>query len=144
MTAIAASPTGVHMERVTSAMKIGDEINAGHFNPSDALEKLEAISHAPPAPAWLFALAAAACAAALSVLFGVQHIVAVVLIVFSAAAGAVLRRILASVSANPFLQPFCAALLAGLIGALAVRYDLSSSLRLVAVCPCMILVPGPH
>jgi uncharacterized membrane protein YjjB (DUF3815 family) len=25
-----------------------------------------------------------------------------------------------------------------------VRYELSSSLRLVAVCPCMILVPGPH
>src|SRR5262249_29999314 len=35
-------------------------------------------------------------------------------------------------------------LLAGIIGALAVRYHLSSSLRLVAVCPCMILVPGPH
>jgi uncharacterized membrane protein YjjB (DUF3815 family) len=47
-------------------------------------------------------------------------------------------------SANDFVQPFCAALLAGLIGALAVRYDLSSSLRLVAVCPCMVLVPGPH
>ncbi|MGZ5147135.1 MAG: threonine/serine exporter family protein [Burkholderiales bacterium] len=39
---------------------------------------------------------------------------------------------------------FCAALLAGIIGGLAVRYQLSSSLRLVAVCPCMILVPGPH
>jgi len=25
-----------------------------------------------------------------------------------------------------------------------VRYNLSSSLRLVAVCPCVILVPGPH
>jgi len=30
------------------------------------------------------------------------------------------------------------------VGALAVRYQLSSSLRLVAVCPCMVLVPGPH
>jgi uncharacterized membrane protein YjjB (DUF3815 family) len=45
---------------------------------------------------------------------------------------------------NDFVQPFCAAILAGLIGGLAVRYDLSSSLRLVAVCPCMVLVPGPH
>src|SRR5262249_53558085 len=34
--------------------------------------------------------------------------------------------------------------LAGIIGGLAIRYDLSSSLRLVAVCPCMVLVPGPH
>jgi uncharacterized membrane protein YjjB (DUF3815 family) len=51
---------------------------------------------------------------------------------------------LAQYSENVFIQPFCAALLAGVIGALAVRYQLSSSLRLVAVCPCMILVPGPH
>jgi uncharacterized membrane protein YjjB (DUF3815 family) len=51
---------------------------------------------------------------------------------------------LAQYSANIFLQPFCAALLAGVIGALAVRFQLSSSLRLVAVCPCMVLVPGPH
>jgi uncharacterized membrane protein YjjB (DUF3815 family) len=43
-----------------------------------------------------------------------------------------------------FVQPFCAAVLAGIVGGLAVRYDLSSSLRLVAVCPCMVLVPGPH
>src|SRR5260370_7084580 len=42
------------------------------------------------------------------------------------------------------LEPFCAALLAGIIGGFAVRYQLSSPLRLVAVCPCMILVPGPH
>jgi uncharacterized membrane protein YjjB (DUF3815 family) len=62
----------------------------------------------------------------------------------SAGAGAILRRSLAKCSANVFLQPFCASLLAGVIGALAVRHQLSSSLRLVAVCPCMILVPGPH
>jgi uncharacterized membrane protein YjjB (DUF3815 family) len=66
------------------------------------------------------------------------------LIMLSAATGAVLRRILAHYSTNPFLQPLFAALLAGIIGALAVRYQLSSALRLVAVCPCMILVPGPH
>src|SRR5262249_109352 len=55
-----------------------------------------------------------------------------------------LRRTLARYCTNPLVQPLCAALLAGIIGALAVRYELSSSLRLVAVCPCMILVPGPH
>jgi uncharacterized membrane protein YjjB (DUF3815 family) len=51
---------------------------------------------------------------------------------------------LAQYTTNVFIQPFCAALLAGVVGALAVRYQLSSSLRLVAVCPCMVLVPGPH
>jgi hypothetical protein len=44
---------------------------------------------------------------------------------------------------NVALQPFCASFRAGVIGAMTVRYQLSSSLRLVAVCPCMILVPGP-
>jgi uncharacterized membrane protein YjjB (DUF3815 family) len=81
---------------------------------------------------------------ALSVIFGIEHFPAMVLIFVSAGAGAVLRRAVARVSANFFIQPFCAALLAGVIGAIAVRYDLSSSLRLVAVCPCMVLVPGPH
>ncbi len=141
---VPGSPTGVHMERVASAMKTINELTTGRLSPSDALETAVAISHAPPAPTWLFTIAAAAGAAALAVLFGVQHIAAVVLIVLSAAAGAALRRSLAHYSDNPFLQPLCAALLAGIIGALAVRYQLSSSLRLVAVCPCMILVPGPH
>jgi uncharacterized membrane protein YjjB (DUF3815 family) len=66
------------------------------------------------------------------------------LIFASAGGGAVLRRALARLTANDFVQPFCGAILAGLVGAMAVRYDLSSSLRLVAVCPCMVLVPGPH
>ncbi len=77
-------------------------------------------------------------------LFGVQHPAAAGLIFASAGAGALLRRGLARISDNAFLQPFGAALVAGLIGALAVRWNLSSSLRLVAVCPCMVLVPGPH
>jgi uncharacterized membrane protein YjjP (DUF1212 family) len=62
------------------------------------------------------------------VIFGVQHLSAAALI-FESAAGAILRRSLAHFSANVFLQPFCAAFLAGVIGALAVRYQLSSSLR---------------
>jgi uncharacterized membrane protein YjjP (DUF1212 family) len=141
---VAASPAGVHMERVASAMKIVDEVTTRRLPPTAALQTIAAISHAPPAPTWLFALAAAAGAASLSVLYGIQHIAAVMLIVLSAAAGAVLRRVLTNYSANAFLQPLCAALLAGIIGALAVRYQMSSPLRLVAVCPCMILVPGPH
>jgi uncharacterized membrane protein YjjP (DUF1212 family) len=140
----AASPTGVDMDRVASAMRMIDKVGAGQLALPAIPETINAIAHAPPAPAWLFTLAAAAGAAALSVLFGVQHAAAVILIVASAAAGAVLRRTLGRYSTNPFLQPLCAALLAGIVGALAVRFQLSSSLRLVAVCPCMILVPGPH
>ncbi len=144
ISAVAADPTGVDMDRVASAMRAIEQIGAGRLAPPAAMEAINAISRAPPAQTWLFALAAAAGAVALAVLFGVQHLPAAVLIFVSAAAGAILRRSLAQYSANVFLQPFCAALLAGVIGALAVRYQLSSSLRLVAVCPCMVLVPGPH
>lgn len=140
----AADPTGIDMDRVASAVRAIDEFTAGRLAPAAATETIQAIARAPPAPTWLFTLAAAAGAAALSVIFGVQHAPAIALIVASAAAGAVLRRTLARYSTNPLLQPLGAALLAGVIGALAVRNQLSSPLRLVAICPCMILVPGPH
>ena len=140
----AAAPTGVDMDRVACAMQAVEEFGGGRLAPAAALEAIGAISQAPPAPTWLFTLAAGAGAVALAVLFGVQHLPAAALIFVSAALGAILRRSLARHSANVFVQPFCAALLAGMIGALAVRYQLSSSLRLVTVCPCMILVPGPH
>jgi uncharacterized membrane protein YjjP (DUF1212 family) len=141
---VGANPTGTNMDRVSSTMKTIDETVSGRVTLNGAMEAIGAIARKPAAPTWLFTIAAAAGAAALSVIFGVQHLAALVLIVASAAAGAVLRRILSRYSTNTLLQPLCAALLAGIVGALAVRYQLSSSLRLVAVCPCMILVPGPH
>lgn len=140
----AADPIGVDMDRVASAVRAADQVVAGLLTPNAAMEEIRAISHLPPAPTWLFTLAAAAGAAALAAIFGVEHAPAVALIVASSALGAILRRTLARYTTNPLVQPLCAALLAGMVGALAVRYQLSSSLRLVAVCPCMILVPGPH
>src|SRR6516165_10489842 len=141
---IAADPSGVDMDRVASTMQAVEDVEAGRLSADAASKAIAAIAKAPPAPTWLFALAAAAGAVALSVIFGIEHFLPMVLIFVSAGAGAILRRALARISGNFFIQPFCAALLAGVIGAIAVRYDLSSSLRLVAVCPCMVLVPGPH
>ena len=141
---VAADPTGVDMDRVASTVRAIEDVGAGRLTPEAATAAITAIAQAPPAPTWLFALAAGAGAVALAVIFGVEHPIAAALIFASAAAGAVLRRGVARVSANVFIQPFCAALVAGVVGALAVRYQLSSSLRLVAVCPCMVLVPGPH
>ena len=140
---VVADPTGVAMSRVASTTRAIEDLGAGRIAPAAAKEAIRAISQSPLAPTWLFTLAAAGGAAALAVIFGVQHLPAAALIFVSAAAGALLRRSLAHYGANVFLQPFSAALLAGVVGALAVRYQLSSSLRLVAVCPCMVLVPGP-
>jgi uncharacterized membrane protein YjjP (DUF1212 family) len=138
-----AEPTGVDMGRVASVMWVIDKLAAGHLKPEEAWAEIETVSHARPAPTWLFVIAAAAGAVALSVIFGVYHFAAAALIAGSAGMGALLRRGLARLSKNVFLQPFCAALLAVAVGALAARYQLISSLRLV-VCPCMILLPGPH
>jgi uncharacterized membrane protein YjjP (DUF1212 family) len=142
--AASAAPTGVDMDRVASITRLIEEFSAGRLAPAATKESISLISQAPPAATWLFTLAAAVGAVALAVIFGVQHLSAAALIFVSAGAGAILRRGLARLSANVFLQPFSASLLAGIIGALAVRYNLSSTLRLVAVCPCMVLVPGPH
>jgi uncharacterized membrane protein YjjB (DUF3815 family) len=125
-------------------MQVIENVESGQLGPTASLDRITAISKAPSAPTWLFALAAGSGAVALAVLFGIQHLTAAALIFASAGAGGVLRRVLGKYSANIFLQPFSAALLAGVVGGLAVRYNLSSALRLVAVCPCMVLVPGPH
>ena len=141
---VKADPAGVDMDRVASTMRALEDVEAGRLTPDAAIKAIGVISRAPPAPTWLFALAAGAGAVALAVIFGVDHYLPAIQIFISAGAGAILRRAITQWSTNDFIQPFCAATLAGLIGALAVRYDLSSSLRLVAVCPCMVLVPGPH
>ena len=141
---IEADPAGVDMDRVAAAMQAVQDVEAGRLDIDALPNAIAVISVRPPAPTWLFTLAAASASVALAVIFGIQHWLPAVLIFVSAAAGAVLRRGLAHISANPFLQPFGAALLAGVVGGLATRAGLSSSLRLVVVCPCMVLVPGPH
>src|SRR6516162_9791106 len=52
--------TGVNMDRVASAARAIEELGAGRLAPPAAAEAIAAISRAPPAPAWLFTLAAGA------------------------------------------------------------------------------------
>jgi uncharacterized membrane protein YjjP (DUF1212 family) len=139
-----AAPTSVNMDRVAAAMRVIADVEAGRLRPAQACVKLNSITTRPPAADWAFALAAATGAVALAVIFGLRHMTAAMLIFACAGTGALLRRKLGRHTGNLFIQPFMAALLAGIVGAVAVRLDFSSSLRLVAVCPCMVLVPGPH
>ena len=139
-----ANPTGVEMDRVASAIRAISEVEAGRLAPDATAKTIDTIERLRPSPTWLFMLAAGAGSVALAVIFGVEHAIGVCLIFAAGGLGALLRRGLARLSGNLFLQPFGAALLAGLVGGMAVRWELSSALRLVAVCPCMVLVPGPH
>jgi uncharacterized membrane protein YjjP (DUF1212 family) len=141
---IAADPLGVDMSKVAATNDLIDRLCDGHINLEEARSVLGSIIRLPRVALPRFALLAAAGASALGVIFGAAHLLTLFLIALSAGAGACLRRWLALNSENPFIQPFCAALLAGGIGAIAVRLQLSSVLRLIAVCPCMVLVPGPH
>jgi len=141
---VGATAAGVDMNKVVATMKVIDDVCGRRINVTAARSTLAAIARYPPVGVARFAVFAGAGAAALGVIFGTVHWHALILIAFSAGLGACLRRWLAGVSRNLFVQPFGAALLAGAIGAVAVRLQLSSALRLIAVCPCMVLVPGPH
>ncbi|HEY4814339.1 MAG TPA: threonine/serine exporter family protein, partial [Chthoniobacterales bacterium] len=141
---IAIEPAGVDLSKVSATMGVIFQICEGRIDAAAARMALAEISRAAPVSLVRFALLAAAGAAALGVIFGANYPVTLALIALVAGVGACLRRWLAGLSHNLFVQPFGAALLAGIAGAIAVHLQLSSPLRLVALCPCMILVPGPH
>lgn len=141
---VVAAPTGIAMNRVLMLMRTVDGFADGSATASDLSRALARAKTMRPANIWLFLLACATGSAALAVIFGAQDSTAVALAAASAVLGGLARRGLARAHVGPVGQVFAAALIAGVIGGLAVQADLSSALRLIAVCPAMILVPGPH
>jgi uncharacterized membrane protein YjjP (DUF1212 family) len=141
---VAVNPLGVDMGKVAATVDVVDQLCDGRIDLEAARAGLETIRHRPPIALARFASLAAAGAAALGVIFGAAHLLSLILIALSAGAGACVRRWLAGISGNAFVQPFCAALLAGAVGAVAAHLRISTMQDLIAVCPCMVLVPGPH
>jgi uncharacterized membrane protein YjjB (DUF3815 family) len=139
-----ASPVGVGMRTVTIVMGAIDRFARRSISRSELAAQLDRAAAARPMSLWLFIAACATGASALSIIFGAQDATAVGLVAFSAAFGGLVRRLLGRMRVGPLGQVFAAAVIAGTVGGLAVGADLSSSLRLIAVCPAMILVPGPH
>lgn len=88
---------------------------------------------------------AAVGAASLGVIFGALDITSLMLMAAGAALGALVRRWVSGFSNNSFIQPLCAALIAGIVAAgSATSVHQPIATALVAFCPCMVLVPGPH
>ena len=139
-----AAPTGISMGAVAALMKTIDRMGNGSAGRLELVAALKDAKQARPANLWAFLLACATGAGALAVIFGAQDVTAVALAAGSAVVGGVARRLLGHIHVGPLGQVFAAAFVAGIIGGIAVNADLSSSLRLIAVCPAMILVPGPH
>jgi uncharacterized membrane protein YjjB (DUF3815 family) len=99
----------------------------------------------PPVCTLHFTSFAAIGAASLGVIFGALDATSLMLIAASAALGALARRWLSCFSNNPFIQPLCAALIAGILAPIAaINLHQPIATALVAFCPCMVLVPGPH
>src|SRR5262249_61816847 len=57
---VAADPTGVDMDRVACAVRAMEELGGDRLTPETAAATAGAIASAPPAPTWLFTLAAGA------------------------------------------------------------------------------------
>ncbi|MCK0209905.1 threonine/serine exporter family protein [Starkeya koreensis] len=143
-TIVAATPTGVDMSRVTATLGLVEEVHAGRLDRHGAARALDAIASVPPVSLMRLVLFAALGAAALGIIFGAGNLGTLAVIALSAGGGALLRRGAARISGNALLQPFAAAAFAGLVGPLAIRMGLGVDTRLVLLCPCMVLVPGPH
>ena len=141
---VPAAPLGVHMGRVHATMTIIERVCGGTLSIEAAGPAVATVARQRPASTPWFVLFAAIGAASMGVIFGALDAISLTLIALSAACGAVLRRWLAARFDNPFVQPFCAAAVAGILGAAAVRFDLADAQGLIAICPCMVLVPGPH
>jgi len=141
---VPTAPLGVDMGRVLATMTVVDQLCDGRLPIEAAREATAAAGRLPPASTPRFVLFAAIGAAALGVIFGALDMASLLLIALSAGIGAWLRRWLGARFGNPFVQPLCAALVAGMVGAAAVRLNLSDAQGLIALCPCMVMVPGPH
>ena len=141
---VPAKPLGVDMGRILAVTTLIDQVCRGSLSPKAAQSALESAGRLPPASTLRFTLFAAIGAASIGVIFGALDAASLLLIAASAAIGALVRRWLSYFSNNPLIQPLCAAFIAGVVAAAASRFQLSEIPALVAFCPCMILVPGPH
>lgn len=141
---VPAKPLGVDMGRVLAVTRVVDQVCDGTLPAEIAQSALMSAGRLPTASTPRFTLFAAIGAASLGIIYGALDVTSLLLIVASAAIGALARRGLSGFSTNPLIQPLCAAFIAGVVAAVAGRLQTSNAITLVALCPCMVLVPGPH
>ncbi|WP_328321511.1 threonine/serine exporter family protein [Kribbella sp. NBC_00382] len=139
-----AVPSGLAENRVLAVDHIINDLDAGKLALADAFERLRSAATLPPPNIALYAIACVVGGCGLAVIFGVRELTTLALIAVCCAAGAFARRGLGKAGANAYAQVAAAALIAGLGGAAASGLGMNSALGLAALCPCLILVPGPH
>lgn len=140
----AANPVGVNMRRVSAAMRVIDRAEDGPLDRRLVRHALSDAAGQGSSSALVFTVACATGATALSVVFGANDLRIVGLVAVSAAVGGVFRRVLGRLGIGALAQAFTAAIVAGLSGAIALHLGLGEAAGVAAVCPAMVLVPGPH
>src|SRR5437899_7712693 len=141
---IPVKPLGVDMGKVLAVTTVVDQVCDGKVEAGAARSAIALAGCSMPVSTLRFTLLAAVGAASLGVIFGAVDGMSLLLIAASAAIGALVRRWLPGFTTNPFVQPLCAAAIAGAVAGAAGRLQVSEAITLIAFCPCMVLVPGPH
>ena len=139
-----AVPAMMSVDRVSAVMALVEDVLAGAEERDGAESRLAAVKEMSPPPAWAFVGAAGLGATALAVSFGETQSVALLAIAAAGATGGWARRAAGGWGAGLLVQNALAGLIAGFGAALGKISGLSGDLQLVAACPCMILLPGPH
>jgi uncharacterized membrane protein YjjB (DUF3815 family) len=138
------SPTAINMRRVATMMSVVDRAQDGPLELAGIRAGVAEAQKESSSGTTAFVIACATGAAALAVIYGATAPLALILVAIAAACGGLLRRGVGAVGAGPLVQAFGAALLAGIVGAVARHLDVGTAAALVAICPAMVLVPGPH
>lgn len=146
---ISVKPTGVDMNKVYRITTWIDRLASRNESVTanqlaDLDQELKSIAALDPSSNLRFVLMAGLGASALGLIFGVANLTTLVLIFGAAVIGALARRLLSRMTDNLYIQPFSAALMAGLVGGIAQHLLDGAELQFVDIAPCMILVPGAH
>lgn len=136
-------PVAMSVNRVVATRTATDRAIDAGMSLDQARQALRQASNLAPLPLWLFVAGAATCPVALAVIFGGSG-VALPLIALAGGLGACLRRGLIGLGGGLLVQDFLAAMIAGLVAGMSAHLLHGTTSLLIAACPCMILLPGPH
>ena len=116
---VPTKPLGVDMNRVVAITTVVDRLCEGTLCGEEARPALLLAGDLLPVSTLRFTSFAAIGATSLGIIFGALDTKSLMLIAASAALGALVRRWPSGFGSNPFIQPLCAALIAGLVAAVA-------------------------
>lgn len=135
------TPHHVVMNRVGAFLHLTQVVDAS--NVELANRSLRLIKQLRPIPLLLFILACIGSALAISLIFGANQADSLLTVAIAATLGALARRGLAHLGVGHLWQIGSAAFLAGLTGVVAKLWHPDIDIHLVALCPALILTPGP-